>query len=119
MEIEKSIEVKLVHPSDPDKKVITATDEQQVAAYRNHGFIEEAELEDQKNVAEADSSASEELTKLKAENKALKSENTKLKNKLEKTSNETSVPDGSEQEDAQQSDIPVDGEASKSEEETK
>lgn len=38
------MEVKLVHPSDPEKKVITATDEQQVAAYRNHGFVEEADM---------------------------------------------------------------------------
>jgi hypothetical protein len=38
------MEVKLVHPDDPEKKVITATDGQQVAAYRNSGFVEEAEL---------------------------------------------------------------------------
>lgn len=37
------MEVKLVHPDDPEKKVVTATDEQQVAAYRKHGFVDEAE----------------------------------------------------------------------------
>lgn len=38
------MEVKLIHPSDPEKKVITATNEQQVAAYHNYGFIDEADL---------------------------------------------------------------------------
>lgn len=78
------MEVKLVHPSDPEKKVITATDEQQVAAFRSHGFVDESDLADASTSDEA-AVSTEKLARIKAENKALKSENTKLKNKLGKT----------------------------------
>lgn len=38
------MEVKLVHPSDPEKKVITVTNEYQDAAYRSQGFVDEVDL---------------------------------------------------------------------------
>jgi cell division protein FtsB len=93
------MEVKLVHPSDPEKKVVVATDEQQVAAYRNHGFVDESDLAASAAEASASEDAAKELAELKAENKALKSENTKLKNKLSKVAPDAEeVPDSDEPE---------------------
>jgi hypothetical protein len=101
-------EVKLVHPSDPDKKVVTANSDVQVAAFRNHGFVEEAELEAlnaQASNAANDSADAEELAKLKAENKALKSENTKLKNKLAKAEETDTTDTPNDPEIDEQSDV--------------
>lgn len=88
------VQVKLVHPDDPDSKVVTATSDVQVEAFKSVGFVEEDALnESTKAQGASEADTSEELAKLKAENKALKTENTKLKNKLEKVSDQTTAPE--------------------------
>lgn len=85
------MEITLVHPDDQNAKVVVSNPIQ-VAAYRGQGFVEESELTElsaPEPTVESSPEVAEELTQLKAENKALKSENTKLKNKLEKLAAET------------------------------
>jgi septal ring factor EnvC (AmiA/AmiB activator) len=69
------MEVELVHPSDPEKKVVMATNEHQVAAFKSVGFVDAAELKD-KDAAEA--KVTEDAAKAQAE----------LKKKLEATEKE-------------------------------
>ena len=38
------MEIKLVHPSDPEQKVITLSDEIKVAAFKSVGFVEADDL---------------------------------------------------------------------------
>jgi hypothetical protein len=73
------MEVKLVHPSDPDSKVVTATNEQQVAAYQNHGFVEEGALKAQEQAkADADTAQTDLQAKLDETEKELATTKTAL-----------------------------------------
>jgi len=75
------MEVKLVHPDDPDKKVVIATDEHQVAAFRSHGFVDVDDLkQDEENKVAEEKTVSE----LQAELAATKDELTETKEALKK-----------------------------------
>jgi hypothetical protein len=71
--------LKLVHPSDPEKKVVVATSDAQVAAYKNHGFVEEKALQGQKD---ADEKASVDAANDKDKIAALEKELAEVKKEL-------------------------------------
>lgn len=75
------MEVKLVHPNDPDSKVVVATDEHQVAAFKSVGFVEEAEL---KAAEDAKAEEANSLSELQAKLEATENELAETKEALKK-----------------------------------
>jgi hypothetical protein len=91
------LKVKLVHPSDPEKKVVKLYDHVQEEAFRKAGFIDEAELQDL-NENKDESSDSDLQKQLEDTQKKLEETKAKLAQarkdlKAEQAKNQTDQPD--------------------------
>jgi Skp family chaperone for outer membrane proteins len=85
------MEVKLIHPSDPEKKVVTVSDELQLAAFRSHGFVD---LDVQKDLEAAKAEEAKTVADLEAELEATKKELADTKKALKKAKAEKAPKPG-------------------------